>query len=388
MAWKVGADYVLDGNSTHYLNGQGQFTTPAGTSGSFGAYSYIVRKNGADWEGLDRNGTLVYGGAADVGGINGASCDAVLQACVNANDVSIMVTHDLDAALLTIPYNNVSIISVPPAEIAGDTWDTPRITRVLVSNAAAAVKNTIIRGLNIRELDLYANGNNNNIDNIILRECQLRNTATAGQQGVLIRSAGTGYVYFLKFYDCKFNDYADQSALNQGAIFVESTSDSNGQMNFNNCEYKPRADNTVFFCIKGRIIQTVLDNVNYINIAKTGIKFLRLMDGGKLTDMRIMKSLFEMHIACTIFQIDDGAADSQLLHVDFSHNTFSLTNAETVNFCQNNTGDGDWAHAIADNNGICAFDNYIKVNKASFDDSHVAASAHWHYNIASIDWTA
>ena len=355
----------------------------ASNNGAPGSYTYLLQVNGADAEAYDDAGTLVYGGAGDAGAVDGADHDAVLQACIQAG-ARVVLPQEWDGSLVTIDENKVTLMSLTSAELAGNTWATPRITRILVSSNSQAVKNTQIIGLNIRELDLYSDGANNNIDNIIIRMCQIRNTTTAGQQGVLIRNNGASYVYFVKFYDCKFNDYADQSALAQGAVFVEGTNDGNGQLTFVNCEYKARTNNAVFMAVEGRIIQTVIDNLNCVNLAATGLIFFHLLPDGRMTDMRVMRSLFELHVAQEIFQLDDSTAATAMFHCDFSHNTFSLTNAQTIDFCDNDADDGDWTTIDC---GLCAFNNYVKLNIASFSDANVNAAANFHYNVTGFDWT-
>jgi hypothetical protein len=47
-------------------------------------YSYFIRINGGVYEAIDPYGNLDYGGASDAGGVDGAVCSSVIQACITA----------------------------------------------------------------------------------------------------------------------------------------------------------------------------------------------------------------------------------------------------------------------------------------------------------------
>lgn len=74
----------LDNENTHFMRGDGTWAVPAGASGAPGAYSYLIKINGADCEAYNTKGTLAFGGAADAGGVDGANHDAVIIAAVAA----------------------------------------------------------------------------------------------------------------------------------------------------------------------------------------------------------------------------------------------------------------------------------------------------------------
>jgi len=69
---------------TQFLNGQGGWTAPVGTTTSLGSYSYIIYKSGVDWYAEDGEGNIIYGGSGDAGSVNGADPSAVIQACHDA----------------------------------------------------------------------------------------------------------------------------------------------------------------------------------------------------------------------------------------------------------------------------------------------------------------
>ena len=118
-----------------------------------------------------------------------------------------------------------------------------------------------------------------------------------------------------------------------------------------------------------------------VNLAQTGLKFMHLPDGGRATDLRITHSLFEQHVAMTMFEIDASPTSDHNLIVDFSHNTFSLTNGQTCTFINNNEPDAaDWVAGMC--NGIDGTMNRVKVNpgdlaigvqgaNANFDGVHL-----------------
>jgi len=103
---------------------------PTNTTNS---YTYLVRKNGSDYEAYSASGLLTYGGSIDAGGVDGADAAAVIQAVFNTNPQSVFfkaATYDLNGMTLTCASpvilfgdgNSKSIFKDGTINITEGTW--------------------------------------------------------------------------------------------------------------------------------------------------------------------------------------------------------------------------------------------------------------------------
>lgn len=345
------------------------------------SWDYEINLVNGVYYGINSRNQVIDADATAVNVLTACIADAPATGAV----INIHPDFDADGSTLTINKSNISIVNFNARHIAGNTWTTPRITKILLTPGSEALKNIIIYGLNLREVEMRPGVTEHNypVDHIFLEKCQIRPTSTSGQRGIRMTSGGESedYTYFVYLIDCAIKDYMDQSGINRGAISVESTHDGNGQYYFIRLDYKPFASDCTTFCVSGRCIMTNFIAMSNVNISQTGLKFMHLPDGGRATDLRITHSLFEQHVAMTMFTIDASPTSDHNLIVDFSHNTFSLTSGQTCTFITNNEPDaGDWVAGMC--NGIDGTMNRVKVNpgdlaigtqnaNANFDGVHL-----------------
>lgn len=100
------------------INATGLVGAGGGVGGTFGAFQFTVLINGANAEAFDRSGTLIYGGAADAGGVDGADHAAVIQACITAGSGEIHLGN------FTFNIGTAISCNVARVTISGEGYDT------------------------------------------------------------------------------------------------------------------------------------------------------------------------------------------------------------------------------------------------------------------------
>lgn len=341
------------------------------------SWDYEIDLVGGVYYGVNSRNQVIDADATAINVLNACIADAPATGAV------IKVHPDFDAgtSTLTLSKSAITIMNLNLNEMGGDTWDTPRIQKILLQDSGAPVKNNFFYGLNLREIEFQANSYN--IDTTSIEKCQIRPSESEGQQG--IRFTGTssnGYTYIVRIIDCKINDQMNQSGINQGAISFEQDNNSCGQVWIDRLDYKPHDSNCILLSAEGRAIKIHLHSMNYVNMGETGAIVLNMRDGGQLTDVKIDNSLFELHgTAQTMFEIDNGASDSMKFMCDFSHNTFSMF--ESVEFIDNNAANGDWLSDVM--NGIFGHLNLFKIGKANFSLGTPAVGSRFSFNVEFVE---
>lgn len=346
-------------------------------------WDYAVNLIGGEYYVIDSQGLLMAREALASDAIEAA----IAAAGHNGAVIKLHPDLDADGETVTINKSNISLVSLNPKQLTYDTWATPRITKVLLTPDDEALKNTMIYGLNMREVEMQAGvaGHNYNIGHVFLEKCHIECTDTAGQRGIRFTSGGESedYIYFFWMTDCVIRDHFDQSGIDRGAISIESAHDGNGQYWFTRLDYKPFVNNCTLFAVPGRCIMVNVTGMSHVNLVRTGLKLFHLPGTGRATDFRVSDSLFEEHVAMTMFDVDNAAPDSIDLLVDFSHNMFSLTSAQTVTFINNGAANGDWIDGVCD--GILGHMNRIKSNPASLVLGTPAVGSRFMFNVEFIE---
>jgi len=313
-----------------------QISVGSGLSGSLGPYSYIVYSGsgtGGPYFAKDSDGDTKF---------SGSDASTVIQSAIDAltNGGIIFLKGDVDADGKTVTISKSNIALVSGLNQAGDIWQTPRISKILIQASSATVKNIYISGLNVREINFNADGHN--IYNVVVDKTQIRPSSVSGYKGIIFR--GSGYIYFVRFNDCKISDYYDQSSNDQGTITVTGTNSGNGQIWFNNLDYKAMTDNAVMFCADGGRVDPflVFNGLSYVEINKSGCKSFKIKADSKISDLHVYDSWFELHDDITIFEIESGSNMNFLCH--FHDNTFSVGDSvgDTTTFITNNATQSDW----------------------------------------------
>jgi hypothetical protein len=335
-------------------------STAAG-SNYYLAATYTIWKDVAVYRVIDHIGGIAYSTA----GITTADAADALQwaqnSCSSGGVIVLPLDFDADGQSVEINQSNLTITTFNLGNVSAiSAWTVPRISRLYIHGDANRT-NIKIEGLNFRELDVNVDGGAAvNVGHLVLRDCYIRPDSSTAYHGIRVR--GTGYLYFFHIEDCKIADVYDTTATGRGAISLETVNEGNGQWIIRNLDYKPRTDNTTLFYSAGRNIQTVFDTMSFVVLGTyTGCQFARLASGARITDMRVISSLFELHQPVNLFTLDDGV---EAFHCDFSHNTFSLTDTMTCTFLTNNTHAADLTSDSI--SGMTVTDNYIKSNPEHF----------------------
>jgi hypothetical protein len=313
-----------------------------------------------------KDGDLVKAQNGHTGRIDFSDSDpaAVFQSVLNVADgvnphvIYIKGCANVDFGTQTITKSYVSIIADNFNQ--GDSnVGIPRFTKITIDATSGSVISLYFRGLLIRQLDFYANGNPICYEKV--ENCLFRVTATYGYKGIYFR--GSSYIDMAYFVDCAIMDWADQSTNRQGAITFEATHAGTGQIYFERLYYKPRTNNAVMLCYDGGQSQppVVFSHLNIPNF-QTGVKVVHIKDGGKCMWLDIHDSFFEMHNDVTIFNIDDGTTSSNMLfHCLFHHNQIEISSGTTT-LINNLADEGDWDTRWGRRNGFFAHDNHVNGN--------------------------
>lgn len=261
---------------------------------------------------------------------------------------------------LNITKNNVAIITNTNQATdigTGTTLPNPSISRVTINATSASVKGTYLEGLNMRQLDIVANGQV--VAFSAIERCSIvpSSATTPDYKGIVFAGSGTyGYIDYIRVIDCAIQDYYDQATNKQGAITVTDTSQSGtGQFWFVNLDYHPHTANATMFVVDtgARLDQEVwFQHMSFASLVNGTTPFYLKADG-KMTDLRVSDSVFEFHYPLSIFSIDAGTGTQAMrLVADFDNNRVGcgndipLTTAD-YNFTWNRAVAADWTTYIA-----------------------------------------
>jgi len=253
---------------------------------------------------------------------------------------------DGDTQTVTINRSNVAIVTgvARSMENGGTNWSTPRITTVVIDSTAQDITNILLQGFSLRQLDFNANGHA--IQGVWAKDCGFRPSGGAGAKG--IRFLGNSVTYYIRFIDCQMSDYYDQTVDQLGAISFQNAANVGcGQIYFIRWIYKSATNNTTMACwgAAARLDQVIeWEDLNYVEITKTGCIVFRFKDGSKLGTMMVKNPTYECHDTMTIFQIDvghTGGTHRLQIHHDNMHMTAPVV-GDTVTFITNNAVDADY----------------------------------------------
>jgi hypothetical protein len=302
--------------------------------------------------------TSVGGVPGVINGLTGATVGtyATYSAAVNAalatttNAITIWLDPqyvDDETGTVTISRKNVTIYSgMHIGEESGDTWFTggpPAFQKIVISSASMEIRNIRLQGINMRELN-FSTGSSYNMSNIVVDNCGFRPTTATSTSG--IHFSGSMMVNYVEFNDCWEYDLCTTG----GILFEITTEVGCGQFFFNRFHYKAGVNSCeMFVCGAGsRIDQaTVFDQLDHVNISRTGHSIFHFKAGSKQLNVRVVNSRFEEHLSANVFLIDVGKSGTATHRrwIDFSHNTCSLgdNNTQVLTFITNNAVLADYA---------------------------------------------
>jgi len=166
------------------------------------------------------------------GNITGnANAATIINSCItaDANPVTILLKDDVDAdGTVTINKSKVSIVYLGTGFYLTSST-LPRIKKILFDSTDGEINGCSIEGLQIDELDFYANGND--ISGIHFWRCKILATATTDQRGIITRgTSSTDAIYFTWCYL-----YHTDSPANYGFVTIQGT--YAGPIFFDHCFY-------------------------------------------------------------------------------------------------------------------------------------------------------
>lgn len=361
-----------DTSDNYYINGVPISTGGGGAGVAIPDMDYSVWYNSttALWYGWSSNGTLITSSSDGQNVMQG-----VLDDTDDPKVIYVDQRYDDTDEDIYITYSGVSLINMGITHLAGKTHGTPSFRGIVLETNNDHIKNTWLLGINVNGITIDLNTGDGaaayNIDHLHVQDCLIwgEDGTTNGEGVRLINDGGqeTGYAYFVYFIDCKFVDSVDTTASTaKGIISIEDTSDGNGQWFFIRIDYKPDSQDTdsVFLGMSGRCIQVNIMQSSFVDIEHMDWTFIKLWDGGRLTDCKVISNMFELHNNATIVRVDTASTTDHNLLIDLSHNTFSFdaTPGGYVKLFDNQEGDTlDWTGSFP-GNVFYGRDNLIKVN--------------------------
>jgi hypothetical protein len=345
--------------------------------------------------------TDIAGSPGVINGHTGAALGiyATYSAAVNAalgataDPISIWVDPryaDDETGTIIISRGRVSISSgIHNAQDTGTNWFTampPAFLRIRIDSTSAEIRTVLLSGLNMRELDIYANGNS--IHNVVVNGCGFRPTTGTGTRGIYFRGANT--TNYFSFNDCWMIDDSTTGGIN----FNNTASVGCGQFYFNRLHYKPSSGtaNTVMAMWNdaSRTEQIVVfDQLDHVNISGTNHVWFKFHDSSMDKGVRVINSGFEEHLTTTIFVIDSGhATRGQRHNLEFSHNMGTLGDdaGQQLTLINNSAADGDYLAASM--SFLTGHQNKLSASNTlgTFAVGTTGATTHFVYDVGYTYW--
>ncbi len=268
------------------------------------------------------DGTTFYARNGETGKIefNGSNGKTVLESCINAisdatpefgGSIYLYPSVRIDDTI-TIDKSRISLVS---DRRQSDEQKRPGIQRVLIDSTSDEIRDIILDGISMRELDFYSNGND--IEGVLVNGCEIVAGTAANQGGVIFR--GASFTQYVDFTNCSFDDY------NNGGTFIvfQNTIGGTGHVTFQSCNYFAKVANCTFCKFDTNFISGVpirFDSVSIIQHSNaTSFKVFHMA-----AHTENAKGVKMLQIGMLFLEIDENSGD--IFTIDASSGTDEFFN--------------------------------------------------------------